>query len=340
MGSISFAPEVLNNSLAETAGYKSGLALSISDICDVLNGTGFDDKVLRSEEHGIRLESTEYEEVFHRLLYGIGYAEKEYTGLNYSQTLHSKYRGTELEAIHNGVLEIHVNMWQNIIQSAIKNNSKSLDPTPFFEECLKQFGTEGAKMAIERIEGMTEDLKNSAYSRLRFTEWDNIESLSSLFEGSRTPPEIGTFIDQRYVNFLQRNQHKLGDMHWRKFEALTAEYFHRQGYEVELGPGSGDDGVDLRVWNKSETAETPPLMIIQCKRQKKRKVEKIVVKGLYADLLDSGADIGLLVTTTELSPGARDTINLRGYPIEEIDGNGVNAWIQELRTPGTGIVRC
>jgi restriction system protein len=226
------------------------------------------------------------------------------------------------------------------MQSAIDANATSIDPTPFFEESLKQFGTEGAKMAIERIKGIAEDQKVSVFKGHRYREWGNIESLSSLFSGSSNPPEIGMFIDQRYIDFLNRNEHKLGEMHWRKFEELTAEYFHRQGYEVQLGPGSGDDGIDLRVWNRSDTNDYPPLMIVQCKRHKNKKVEKVVVKGLYADILDSGADIGLLVTSTALSPVARDTINLRGYPIEEIDNVGVKSWVKELRTPGTGIVRC
>ena len=128
-------------------------------------------------------------------------------------------------------------------------------------------------------------------------------------------------------------------MHWRKFEELTAEYFQKQGFNVELGPGTNDDGVDVRVWKPTQDRNNEaPHIIIQCKRQK-HNVEKVVVKGLYADMLFQKAELGLVATTSELSPGAQKTIIARGYSIEEVDNNGVRKWLEALRTPGTGIVR-
>jgi restriction system protein len=128
-------------------------------------------------------------------------------------------------------------------------------------------------------------------------------------------------------------------MHWRKFEELTAEYFKREGFNVELGPGSNDDGIDVRVWTPTQDmASDPPHMIIQCKRQKD-KVEKVVVKGLYADVQFQNAECGLIVTTSELSPGAKKVISIRGYPIEEINNAGLRKWLTALQVPGSGIVR-
>ena len=108
---------------------------------------------------------------------------------------------------------------------------------------------------------------------------------------------------------------------------------------VELGPGRNDDGVDVRVWKDDQAHSTDsPHFIIQCKRQK-RKIEKIVVKGLYADVHFQKADYGLIVTSSELSPGAKDTISVRGYPIREVDGKAIRDWLDVLQKPGTGIVR-
>jgi restriction system protein len=55
--------------------------------------------------------------------------------------------------------------------------------------------------------------------------------------------------------------------------------------------------------------------------------------------LEEGAEMGLLVTTSEFSPGARKTVDVRGYPIGEVNGEMIKNWIIELRTPGAGIVR-
>ncbi len=83
--------------------------------------------------------------------------------------------------------------------------------------------------------------------------------------------------------YLSNNHDRIGEMHWRQFEKLTAEFYDRDGYKVELGPGSDDDGVDVRVWKPDASPSESPLCIVQCKRQKD-KIEKVVVKGLHADI--------------------------------------------------------
>lgn len=137
---------------------------------------------------------------------------------------------------------------------------------------------------------------------------------------------------------MARNNETLPSMHWRKFEELTAEFFAREGYQVELGPGSNDDGVDVRVWKSGQNATDHPHCLIQCKRHKK-KIGRVVVKGLAADVDYEGAEYGLIVTTSELSPGARHTVSARGYPIREVDKGALGKWLTRLQTPGTGIVR-
>jgi restriction system protein len=127
-------------------------------------------------------------------------------------------------------------------------------------------------------------------------------------------------------------------MHWRQFEKLTAEFYERDGYKVDLGPGSGDDGVDVRVWKPDANPGDSPLCIVQCKRQKD-KIEKVVVKGLHTDVEFERAEYGVIVTTSELSPGAKTTILARGYDIEAVERDGVKGWLTRLRSPGTGIVR-
>jgi hypothetical protein len=37
---------------------------------------------------------------------------------------------------------------------------------------------------------------------------------------------------------------------------------------VDLGPGTKDGGIDIRVWTDKEAKAGPPIMLIQCKRTK------------------------------------------------------------------------
>lgn len=126
-------------------------------------------------------------------------------------------------------------------------------------------------------------------------------------------------------------------IHWRQFERLVAEYLHRQGYAVQLGPGSNDDGVDIRMWPSEPESGGPPLLIVQCKRQR-QKVEKVVVKALWADMQAEGAVRGMVATTKAVSPGARDTISARGDAIDSADHLTIAHWLEVMRTPGQGPV--
>lgn len=179
-------------------------------------------------------------------------------------------------------------------------------------------------------------LEYSPHTAGQWQEWSDVVNLNDLFSQHKPVVTEGEFFDQRFINFLSVNQEKLGEIHWRKFEELISECFSKFGYEVELGTGTNDDGVDIRVWLDDKS--TAPEYIIQCKRQKS-KIDKVTVKGLYADVLHNEANMGLLVTTSEFSVGATKTVNARGYPIKEVNGDKIKKWLVELRTPGSGIVR-
>jgi restriction system protein len=339
MGSIIFGKGQLADGLSETAGYKAGLALSVEEICDHLSETSYPDIIRQSEEFGARLRAEEFEGVFYKLLHRIGYTKEEFNGDTTGAGLYHKYRGTALYDDFLGVSKLFVNMWPKLMDIAIANETKMIDPTPFLEASYKKYGVAGGKLAIERLEVMQQGMDLNPHSSIRAVDWNEPLALKKLFTGSiKEVPVLGKFIDQRFVNYLSNNLDRLPQMHWRKFEELTAEFFDREGFKVELGPGSNDDGVDVRVWNANSDVAEKPLCLVQCKRQKE-KIGRVVVKGLYADVSHEGADYGVIVTTSELSPAAKSTISARGYPIREVERDGVEKWLEALRTPGTGIVR-
>ena len=130
---------------------------------------------------------------------------------------------------------------------------------------------------------------------------------------------------------MSKNFGKIDEINWRKFEGLTAEFFERAGFKVKIGPGRGDGGVDVRVWAPEEEIEKPPLILVQCKRQRE-KVEQVVVKALWADVSDAGAQSGLVVTTSALAPSAETVRNVREYPINAIERLTLKNWINNYDT--------
>jgi restriction system protein len=176
-----------------------------------------------------------------------------------------------------------------------------------------------------------EDFKDAASPwkrRVRSVEWSDVLDLADLFTSDSVTASYGRFFDPRVVPYLVGRYEDLAAMHWRKFEALVAEYFHRSGFEVELGPGRNDNGVDIRIWEAgaTNTAGQPPLMIVQCKRER-RKISKVVVKALA----------GLLVATIDWSPGAREVVRTRSYPVQEVNGEAVHSWLKTMHSSDTGL---
>lgn len=338
MGTINFARGSLADSLSETSGYKAGLALSLEELCDQLSGTDYPDLILQSEENGARLRADEYEAIFFKLLFRIGYIKEEYDGDCLGAKRIHKYESSGQMREYKRVIFIFQSIWMEQMNNTENNYSLSNDPTPFLSRCREELGIVGVNMAMEHLEFMNRAVILSPHSNFRATEWNNILELQKLFKGTNETPHGGKFIDQRFINYLSNNLEKLPNMHWRKFEELSAEFFYREGYEVELGPGRNDDGVDVRVWKSGAQLTDNPLCLVQCKRHK-AKIDKVVIKGLHADVLHERAEYGVIVTTSELSPGARTTIKARGYPIREVERKAVADWLTQLRTPGTGIVR-
>lgn len=336
MGSINFGPRVLPDNLTEIAGYKVGLAMSIEEICDHLTGTSFPDAVRDGETSGVRLRSEEYEDLYYNLMHRIGYTRELYQGPVIEQArLFHRFKANAAEL--DFYMQVSSTM-THFMRSGIQNGDpKPTDPRVILAEVKKMFGVPGVKIAIEMYEILNRGIRMNPHRGIG-NEWINPLELKGLFKGTDQQPEKGRFIDQRYIDYLSNNHDRIGDMHWRQFEKLTAEFYERDGYKVDLGPGSGDDGVDVRVWNPDASPGDSPLCIVQCKRQKD-KVKKLVVKGLHADVQFERAEYGVIVTTSELSPGAKTTISARGYDIQAVERDGVKGWLTRLRTPGTGIVR-
>lgn len=170
------------------------------------------------------------------------------------------------------------------------------------------------------------------WSNFRRQSWRDTTELKGLFASESLQTMYGHFLDQRFIDYLHRNFEAIDRINWRKFEGLAAEFFKREGYHVQIGPGRDDGNIDLRLWPDAEAATGPPTALVQCKREK-----KMVVKALWADMEDEGARSGIIVTTTSLSPGAEKVCTARAYPIQQANRHTIWEWICQMRTPSRGV---
>jgi len=337
MGSIWFDPEMLADHLHEIIGYKAGVVASIPHICDLLSGSEYPDLIRASESSVVRVRSEDYEELYFSLLHAVGTTAERFHPIAEMVRLTLWLEKLGGEGFGSVIMAMMDEGMRKGRQAAKAEGRATIDPRDMVIEAEQAYGAVGREGMIALLEMHARNQRYSPYTE-RFEVWKNLQPLQELFERTGTGPEYGTFLDQRLIDYLSVHGEQLGTIHWRRFEELTAEYFTREGFEVELGPGGNDDGVDVRAWRGSAEPGAATQYLIQCKRQQ-AKIDKVTVKGLYADVLNEQADLGLLVTSSEFSPGARETVAARGYPVQEVNGDHVRGWLAQLRTPGTGILR-
>jgi restriction system protein len=134
-----------------------------------------------------------------------------------------------------------------------------------------------------------------------------------------------SFLEQTIINYLAANLEKLETMHWRNFERFCAEYFQRLGYEVKLGPGSHDGGIDIKIYDSTDP--TKPLILIQCKRNSRTNKVKIeTVKAFYSDVLFENAKTGIIVTTSTIETGGKKISTARNYPLKFVENDDIKEW--------------
>ncbi len=170
---------------------------------------------------------------------------------------------------------------------------------------------------------------NFLYPRVHREEWDGVVQLDQLFQGEHIPSDPNVYLDQRYIDYLGKNGEEIGQIHWRNFERLTTEFFKRQGYEVDLGKGTKDGGVDVRVWTDKESKAGPPIMLIQCKRYK-HVVGIETVKAFWADVHFEGAEKGLIATTSSVSRDSKKLCEVRKWPMNFAEAEKVQEWARSM----------
>ena len=111
-------------------------------------------------------------------------------------------------------------------------------------------------------------------------------------------------LDEELYGYFRGRPDALGNLHWRDFEKIIAALMESQGYQVELGPGSGDGGVDVRLLQRDPIGDV--MTLVQVKRYREnRRIHLEAVQALHGAVAADGASKGMFVTTSTYSPSAK-----------------------------------
>lgn len=332
MGAVHFRRIELVASLSEHVGYKAGLALTRERLASLLDPNIEDGLVIGDDNDMLRVRAEEYDEYLCKLLYEVGNIRSP----DSMPSIFGLYRKFEKDKRLFPIYLAVQDLFNRYCEECYNSDAGPIDGNKFVELALAQFGPDGLDVAIAIAECVVEDMHKSSLADMRRVDWRDVADLEALFRSESLKTPHGEFFDQRFIDYLSRNFGTIDQINWRKFEGLTCEFFHRLGLYVEIGKGRDDGNIDARIWQKKNARKRPPLILVQCKREKDA-VGKVVVKALYADVEFEKAKLGLIVTSSALEPGARKVCLARSYPVREANRDTLKTWIAAMRTPYSGI---
>lgn len=323
MGNITIEVGNLRDLITEEVGCKSGLLLTDREARSVLRRAEHSEVELFAGRRGrtVRLRPEDIEDVI----------------------VHLRYRVGDLPDSLPPVA--------SRIRWAVEMQKQGVNLTPIYEAFKtivesKKYTTVGEEAAAEmvKLSKMPETLVHqflyhTANQMNRSVDWFQAKTidlswaipLRSVFESEMIPNDPELYLDQRYIDYFVHNGEDLARMHWRNFERLTAEFFNQKGFEVQLGPGTKDGGVDVRVWPADSDRSGPPLILIQCKRYKTTNDVGIEsVKAFWTDVAYEGAHRGLIATTSRIAPDGVKISRARKWPLGFMENKQVSHWVKTM----------
>ena len=119
-------------------------------------------------------------------------------------------------------------------------------------------------------------------------------------------PDTGDVFEELY-KYFSNDPDRLKDLDWREFEILLFRIFQNHGFEAELGPGSGDGGVDIRLLLRDPIGDL--MTLVQAKKYAQhRKVGLEAVQALHGAAAVENAESTIFATTSEYLPSARSFV--------------------------------
>ncbi|MFW0778194.1 MAG: restriction endonuclease [Rickettsiales bacterium] len=141
--------------------------------------------------------------------------------------------------------------------------------------------------------------------------YPNDETLSKKFEEyfhwqwvcSLVTEDTSDVYEELYSHFIT-NPDDLHKLEWRDFEILLFRIFQNHGFKAILGPGRGDEGVDIRLWQEDPLGDI--LTVVQAKKYAAhRSIGQTDVAALFGVSKVENAQKALFVTTSNYAPVAK-----------------------------------
>ena len=214
MGAFRSTSRWIAGHLGELVGYKAGLALTREEIAEhLVDQPVIREAVLATEDRSLRVRSDVYAEAVSGLLYQVG----NIPTANPLPPVSAVYHRFAHEPTHSKVLREVITRCTELLNDEIGNvdQGSPLDPRQIFEVVDAEFGHPGLDIAIALIDAIVLQQHTSPFMPTRWFDWNDTVQLRDLFDSESLETQYGRFFDQRFVDYLDRNFGRIGEINWR-----------------------------------------------------------------------------------------------------------------------------
>ena len=142
-------------------------------------------------------------------------------------------------------------------------------------------------------------------------------------------PDFNDVYHEMY-EYLHRYPERMSELNWRKYEILIYEILRSQGFNVELGPGRGDGGIDIKMFQRDPIGDV--LTAVQVKRYRPdRKITLQAVQALYGAATANDIQNSVFVTTSDYSPSAKKFAARENVSMKLYTSSDVRKWCNQAR---------
>lgn len=150
-------------------------------------------------------------------------------------------------------------------------------------------------------EGTSANQVDGPSGQLQLTDAAQDASDTALVEAELRIAQVGSSLSE----LVARDPERIYRLDPEQFEVLVADLYSRNGFEVEMTPRSGDEGVDLYAVKFLPFGRL--LTVVDCKRYTPpHRVGVGVVRTLFGTVNDHDASMGVLVTSSFFTRGAHE----------------------------------
>ena len=168
----------------------------------------------------------------------------------------------------------------------------------------------------------TDDQRADDYLALHRWQWIQHLATQRLFD-----------IHSEVFEYFAKHPEHLARLGWRQYEEFLDAVFRNQGFQTELGPGTNDGGIDIRIYQSQSLPQM--VTVVQAKRYRSRPINLDTVAALFGNAVANKASGGILATTSRFQPAAKRFANsvssdLSFPKIDLVDSKRVGEWCADI----------